>query len=166
MFGNKHVVAALIITPILAIISYFAVDMMVSETPHVAKSGGAYQLVEKPNCRYSSGQCGLKNGEFEIKLTAKTLDDGSSELILASKHALEAVMIATYDKDLDDSNDTQPAGMKAQNKEKTEWSIRLPVINPGKNRIQVAITSNQVMYYGDVGTQFYDYETAFKKDFR
>ncbi|MGY0646152.1 MAG: hypothetical protein ACW7DN_16410, partial [Paraglaciecola chathamensis] len=62
MFKNKHIITALIVTPLLAIAGYFATDYIVSERPQQAQQGGQYQLAALPNCRYASGKCGLKNG--------------------------------------------------------------------------------------------------------
>ncbi|MFL0795954.1 MAG: hypothetical protein K6L73_00475 [Cellvibrionaceae bacterium] len=166
MFKNKHVIAALIITPLLAILGYFAVDLAVSEKPHAAVKGSAYQLVEKPNCRYSSGICGLKNGEFEVNLSAETTEDGFSILKLDATHTLDMVMVATYDKSVSNQLETEPVAMSAGDEKKQHWELKLPQIKQGQERIQLAIVADEVMYYGDVDTLFYHYETAFEKDFR
>ena len=52
---NKHLLTASLVAPILALMSYFAIDALVGETPHAAEEGQSYQLVEKQNCRYNSG---------------------------------------------------------------------------------------------------------------
>ncbi len=166
MFKNKHLIAAMIITPLLAVLGYFAVDLAISEKPHAAMKGSAYQLVEKPNCRYSSGICGLKNGEFEVSLTAETTEDGYSILKLDAKHALDMVMVATYDKSSINQLETEPVAMNADDKKKLHWQLKLPQIKQGQERIQLAIVADEVMYYGDVDTLFYLYKTSFEKDFR
>ena len=54
-FKNRHLVIATLMAPVLALISYYAVNALVSETPHAAKAGQSYQLAEKPNCRRGGG---------------------------------------------------------------------------------------------------------------
>jgi len=68
-FKNKHVITAMIVAPILAIVSYYAVDLMVKEQPKAAVEGQAYKLIAKSNCRYSSGACDLVNGDFKSTVT-------------------------------------------------------------------------------------------------
>ena len=53
--------------PVLGVVAYFGVGAMFGEKPMPAVAGQSYQLIEKSNCRYSSGQCGLKNVDFELK---------------------------------------------------------------------------------------------------
>jgi len=57
---NKHLVIAMLVAPVLAVLSYFALDVLVGERPKPAEEGQSYPLVEKPDCRYASGHCGLK----------------------------------------------------------------------------------------------------------
>ena len=61
--------------PVLGIISYFAVNALVGEDPQAAEAGQSYKLVEKPNCRYASGLCGLKNVDFELTLSFELAGD-------------------------------------------------------------------------------------------
>lgn len=65
---NKHFVVALIVSPILAVVAWFAVDKIVRPEPIVAEGGAAYPLVAKSNCRYASGECALTNGDIKIVL--------------------------------------------------------------------------------------------------
>lgn len=160
---NKHVVVALIVTPILAILGYFAVDAMVAETPHAAKAGQQYELVSKPNCRYSSGVCGLKNGEFELTLTAKWQDQRRMLLILESAHPLDGAMIAAVDTPEDDR---KPVEMYPENRERQKWTLELMNPNLEQGRLRLAVSSNKTLYYGDAAMKFAQYETAFGHDFR
>ncbi|MEO0615851.1 MAG: hypothetical protein AAFY69_06915 [Pseudomonadota bacterium] len=92
MWKNKHVIIALLVTPVLAIIAWFAVDRMVAEEPQAAVAGGAYELVAKPNCRYASGECELVNNDFRLALA---LSDGI--MTLNASHALDSVQLAKGD---------------------------------------------------------------------
>lgn len=160
---NKHVVVALLVAPILALISYFSVDAAVSEKPHAAMKGSQYELVEKPNCRYSSGHCQLKNGDFELELKGAWKDEVHLQIELVSPFPLEGVIAAQIDH-LD--ADATPMQMIALNEHGTRWGMLL--VNPAldQSRIRLAASSNETLYYGDAGLAFVDYETSFDDDFR
>ena len=163
MFKNKHVIAALIITPILAVLGYFAVDALVSETPHAAKKGANYKLAEKPNCRYTSGMCGLKNGEFELKLTTNWLDGNRMRLHLSSVAPLDGAKISMVD---DESDQQAPQDMLRNSEDGTSWIIDMNRPDREKSRLRIAVSSDGVLYYGDAGTKFTVYQTTFEGDFR
>lgn len=55
LLTNKHVVIAMLVAPVLAVIAYFAVDASVSEPPKAAQPGQSYPLAVRSNCRYTSG---------------------------------------------------------------------------------------------------------------
>ena len=38
-YKNKHVVVAMLVAPVLALIGYFSVDALVAEKPHAAQAG-------------------------------------------------------------------------------------------------------------------------------
>ena len=81
-FKNKHLVVAMLVAPILAILAWYAIDVLVGEKPRPAEEGQSYPLAEKPNCRYGSGACGLKNADFELQLSTRPMgpDRGSRAL--------------------------------------------------------------------------------------
>jgi hypothetical protein len=164
MFRNKHLIAALLIAPILSIISYFAVDYMVSEKPHQAVAGNAYPLVEKPDCRYESGQCGLKNGDFQVELTAEHVGKGQLRLRLSSVHPLDNAGIAIVTSDDDQQ---QPVAMTSTTTA-TEWVAMVPYQgdNPEQQRLRIALSANGAFYYAESSLAFIDYETSYHKDFR
>ncbi|MYM64608.1 hypothetical protein [Pseudomaricurvus sp. HS19] len=158
---NKHVVVALIVTPILAVLGYFMVDSMVSEKPHAAKAGGHYELVALPNCRYQSGQCVMKNGDFKLTLTASGAAGGNLQLRLESVFPLDAALISQVSSD--GSNPPQP--MRADDPEGLVWQLQLPPQASGAE-VRVAVAVNQAWYYGEAPLLFTEYATVFGKDFR
>ncbi len=162
-FKNKHVVVALIVAPILAILSYFAVDAMVAETPHAAEAGKQYELVSKPNCRYNSGICGLKNGEFELTLKAEWLEGKRMLLHLTSAHPLDGAMVAAVNQA---SEDKKPVEMYPEDRSGLSWSLELINPNVEEGRLRLAVSSNKTLYYGDAAMKFAIYETVFEEDFR
>ena len=90
---NKHVIVAMIIAPILAIIAYFGVDHAFSEKPHSAVEGQSYPLVAKSNCRYESGKCTMENGDISVSVIPSILDANTIEFVLESELPLQGVKI-------------------------------------------------------------------------
>jgi hypothetical protein len=73
---KKHLIVAMIVSPILAVLTYYAVDFKVSEKPHSAVPGNSYPLVAQSNCCYSRGKYTFKNGDIEASISisdAKTI---------------------------------------------------------------------------------------------
>lgn len=166
MFTNKHVVTALIVAPILAILSYFAVGYWVAEPPQKVEAGGNYKLAEKPNCRYTSGVCELKNGDFEVRILPEELSDGSIRLSLTSTQPLEGAKIALVDAEQNDgSNNTTPIDWYANDEAGQQWQVE---IHPQslKQHLQLVFSANQALFFGETQLTFIEYETTFEKDFR
>ena len=95
-FKNKHVIVALIVAPILAILSWYATGFIVDEKEHAMKDGAIYTLVVKPNCRWESGKCTLSNSDLKIDITGKYTSH-TLELDITSLVPLSDIKIA-YDK--------------------------------------------------------------------
>lgn len=164
MFTNKHVIAALIITPILAVLGYYAVDSIVSETPHKAVAGAEYALVAKPNCRYNSGRCQMKNGNFEVTFTLAHNDDGLT-LSMESSHPLEGARVA-LGLTSSEAEILPPVAMLAMDSSGTQWQQKFDISYTGEEMLQVVLAANGALYYGDSVAAFADYQTSYGKDFR
>lgn len=162
LLQNKHVIAALVITPLLAIGGYFAADALLSETPHAAKAGASYQLVEKPNCRYSSGLCELKNNQFELKITGSWIAENTLQLNVNSKHALDGVKIA-YGQN---AEHLKPVAMSEVDKTGESWVITLPSHKNENDKLFLVASNNNTFYFGEASVAFIEYETSYAKDFR
>lgn len=163
MFKNKHVIISLIVAPILAIMGYFAVDAFVAETPHAAKPGERVELVEKPNCRYSSGACDLKNGDFEMRIHAKWSDDVQVLLTLESNVTLDGVIAAHV---TNESHNVPPINMQPLDDDGHKWALQIVNPNLKADRLRLAASANQAIYYGDASLTFINYETSYDDDFR
>jgi len=159
---NKHFVAALIVTPILAILGYFAVDIFVSEKPQAAEDGSTYPLVAKPNCRYTSGHCEFKNGALDINIEPTQNDDGTVTLALSSSQSLQSAQYAVADKD---QANTQPTAWTAANEAGTEWTTIITSPAPDQ-QLQLVINASDSIFYGETELVFVHYETSFHEDFR
>lgn len=158
MFKNKHLIIALLIAPILSIIAYFGTDMAISEKPHAAQEGETYKLVSKSNCRYTSGLCGMENGEFKVLFRSENLTKSALELSLESDFALEGVKLSLVD---DQDKTGKPLDMTAAGSEGKNWYISLPIPSSPESWLRVAIQSNGTLYYGETQTAFVKYETLF-----
>ncbi|WP_317930313.1 hypothetical protein [Halioxenophilus sp. WMMB6] len=161
-FTNKHVVAALIIAPILAILSYFGIDRMVSEKPHAAQAGESYALASKPNCHYSSGQCELKNGSFELTINPIFSDDGLVTLQLTSNEPLSSAHYAVANAS---GTESQPQSWAAANDDGTVWTTSMLDV-ADEQQLQLVVNASDTLFYGETGLAFIHYETSFHRDFR
>ena len=148
---NRHVVVAALVAPVLALLAYFAMDYMFGEAPHAAVEGQSYPLVEKPNCRYDSGYCGLKNNEFELEISYQRLGGDRLALSLESTFPLDGVMAAVV---ISETDDKAPVPMKAASADGKEWSIEVVVTEPETDRIRLAASAGGSVYFGEVSTRF------------
>jgi len=148
---NKHILVATLVAPLLAILAYFSIDYFVGETPQAAVQGQSYPLVEKPNCRYDSGFCGLKNNDFELELSYVRLDTDRLVLNLESEFPLEGVMLAVVSGEKDSK---PPVPMSALDGQGQKWTIEISVTGPETDRIQLAASAGGSLYFGDVSTRF------------
>ena len=145
--------------PILGVLTYYAVNHLVSEKPHAAKAGQSYVLVEKPNCRYSSGLCGMKNGDFELELSFDRLGGDRLLLKLKSEHPLDGVMLAQL---VNENEESQPKPMRAMGSDGLNWSQKIWNPDPENQRLHLVASSNASFYVGDVALKFTLNETTFK----
>lgn len=166
---NKHVIAAMVVTPILAVLGYLAADMLVKEQPHVAQAGQNYPLVAQSNCRYTSGRCDLKNNDFKASLQ---VDQGANvqTLLLTAEHALDQVNVG-FNLVPADSSTTQPTGTATDpqkmvwNGTQNQWELPLPQGVQSDSLLMIVIQANGVNYFADTQMAFMQFETGFNKRF-
>ena len=149
VFTNKHVIIAMIVAPILAVLAWFAVGQLGAEKPQAAKPGSSYPLVEKSNCRYASGSCDLQNEDFRLILVYK---DGASgpQMVLTASHPLEGVVLAVGPADQTD----QPAPMRATDGQGLEWALVLAARPAAEERIRLVARAGGSSYFADAATAF------------
>ena len=148
VFTNKHVVIAMIVAPVLAVLAWFAAGQFAGEKPQAAIPGQSYPLVEKSNCRYPSGACDLENEEFHLRLAQIT--EGSLELVLISSHSLDGAVLGVAMP----GEDSPPTTMRAVDGQGLEWRLVLgnePL--PGQ-RIRLVAMAGGSSYFADVATAF------------
>lgn len=161
-FTNKHVIVAMVVAPILAVVSYYAVDLVVKERPQAAEQGQSYRLVAKSNCRYTSGACNLVNSEFKSQLVVLKQDSGEV-LQLTASHALQGVKVGFSA--ADDEPPAEPLAMWSGDDAHKVWSIALPVVADQNNKLVIAMLSGGSHYYAETTLGFAEYKTTFNKDF-
>lgn len=142
---------AALVAPLLALITYFAMDFMFGETPSAAIEGQSYPLVEKPGCRWDSGYCGLKNNEFELDMTYRRLGGERLALDLESIFPLDGVLLAVVDHETDDRT---PVPMSPVGSDGLKWTLEITVSDPERQRLRLAVSAGGSLYYGDASTLF------------
>jgi len=149
MFTNKHVIIAMIVCPILAILAWYAVGNLMGEQPQAAEQGNSYPLVEKSNCRYKSGLCDLENADFKLTLV---YEDGLSgpQLLLRSSHPLEGVVLGVG---LPDAQEV-PTAMRAADGQGLEWRLAISGAPAPDERIRLVAIARGSSYFADASTLF------------
>lgn len=154
---NKHVLIATLTAPVLGLVAYFGMGALVGENPQPAEAGSSYQLVEKSNCRYNSGLCGLKNVDFELTLSFEQLGSHRLLLNLESENPLDGVMLALVENAI---NENEPRKMQPLGSDGLKWSLEIERPDPEQDRLHLVASASQTLYFGDVATKF----TASKSD--
>ena len=157
-FKNKHVITALIVTPVLAFLGYYFVDLIVKEKPKAAIAGQNYKLVAKSNCRYTSGECDLVNGEFKSTITIDAKGQNKT-LLLTSNYPLSGVTIGLVEGD----KEAKPVNMNSD--DALSWSLPLTEHINKTTELRVAIAAQDSYYFAQTTLGFIDYETSFRKTF-
>lgn len=154
MFTNKHVVVAMLVAPVLAILAWYAVDHLIGEKPHAAKPGEAYLLIAKSNCRYDSGQCDLANGDFEVTLRATRIGDVRMTLELVSKFPLQQSTIGLVESGIE----RPPLPMDATAAGATRWVGEMSRPGSEESSLRLAVLAEGVTYYAELPVTFLELE--------
>jgi len=159
-FKNKHVILAMFIAPLLAIIAYFAVDHIVSEKPQQMKQGQTYKLAANPNCRYPSGQCTLRNGDIEVQVRVERVTDTAAKLVLQSNtpvaHALASFAAG--------ADEPQPKTLYRSATEADTWNAEFRQAELENSTLRLALEIADSIFYAETPAAFIDYETTFSRE--
>ena len=165
-FSNKHVITAMIVAPILAVLTYFLVDLVVADRPQPAEQGRSYPLVAKSNCRYTSGVCDLENSSFKTRLTVDT-QHRESRLLLSSSHPLMGVKVAFVNPgDAETGVAPIPADMASTSEDARRWAMVLPPSTNQETQLLLALRAFDSDYYAETSMSFSEYKTIFDKNFQ
>jgi hypothetical protein len=149
MFTNKHVVIAMIVAPVLALLAWFAVGQLLGDNPQKALAGQSYPLVEKSNCRYASGTCDLENAEFRLRLSLEQLPTGLN-LLLTSSHALQGVLLAVGEPD----SESVPTMMRTSDGQGLHWRLAIARVPASDERIKLIARAGGSSYFAEASTLF------------
>jgi hypothetical protein len=150
-FKNKHIIASMIIAPILAVISWFAVDHFVKEVPHQLESGNHYKMLVKSNCRWGSGKCDLENNDIKITLTvANNLKNKTLNLNSSAELTTVQVGIA---KNIEEHSIPQ----KMLKVDESNYIINFDTIDSNKI-LQLVASINGAIFYATIPTIFINKE--------
>ncbi|AUI87214.1 hypothetical protein BS333_13025 [Vibrio azureus] len=161
MFKNKHVIIALLVAPLLSVIAYFGIDLALSEKPHAAQAGQSYKLASQSNCRYTSGLCDMKNGEFKVRFRSEKLTEDQLQLSLSTDYPIEGVKLSIVD---DPDHQPLPIEMTKADSSHQQWYVTLNKPQSAASLLRVVIQSNGTLYYGETQTPFVKYETLFTEE--
>ncbi len=157
---NKHLILAMFVAPVLAIIAYFATDYAVSEKPQQAQQGNTYKLAANSNCRYQSGQCTLQNGDVEINVTVERITESLVEMTLRCNIPAQKVLASL----VGDNDTEQPVAMQSDAAEKTVWHAQFNIADPEKAQLRLAVELSGALFYAETPAVFIDYSTTFSRD--
>ncbi len=155
MWKNKHVVVAMLVAPVLAILAWFAVDWFVAERPHVAQPGQDYPLIARSNCRYESGRCDLANEDFRLSILPGPAGEGTS-LIVTSRFPLASAAVGLAPQA---GAVAEPVAFEPVAGDPTRWTGRLPPLPPaGGASLQIVVAAGGSRYFAEVPTIFLEPE--------
>jgi hypothetical protein len=156
LLQNRHFKAALLVSPVLAVISYVAVDHVVSEKPSAAVPGQSYRLAQKSNCRYPSGMCALSNGDVEILIRAQRRNPTEVELSVSAGLPIDQVFVSWGHGE----RFSPPIAMAGS----MEPTARVTLSEPGLDSLRWAVTIRGATYFAETPAVFVDHETPFPRD--
>lgn len=151
MWKNKHLIVAMLVAPMLAIMAWFAVDYFVAEQAEPAKPGSMYSLVAKSNCRYDSGQCDLVNNDFKLTIRPVDLKSDRTVLSLKSEFELEQARLALVAGDYEVVGNAESTQTP---EEATLWIVDIPAHAGPEATLRVAVTVQQAVYFVEVPVVF------------
>ena len=157
---NKHMVLAMFVAPVLALIAYFATDYVVSEKPHAAQQGGNYKLAAKSNCRYQSGECTLHNGDVEVNVRAERITGSLIELSLLANMPLKNALVSSVVAD----KETDPVVMQPAVSEENTWRAKFDIVDAEKSTLRFVLELSGLLFYAETPAVFIDYDTSFSRD--
>ena len=148
MLTNKHVLAALLVAPILAVLAWYGTGQLTDDEKQQAapaQTGASYPLVERPGCRYPGGKCGLSNEGF--KLAIVVLPTG--QLRMTSAVPLDFVLVG-----LESEGDQGPMQAQPVSAEQDRWVHNFTVMPSSEDRLRVVAGASGASLFGDVALTF------------
>ena len=143
---SRHVILALLVAPLLAMVAWFAVGHWVAGeamTLAPATQGSVYPLLERSGCRYAGGRCVLSNGDLNIEVTLQ-----GEHLYFAPSVDVD-VLIAG----LIILTESVPVEARWRDKQQA-WEITLAGPPSADDRLRVIVSRNNSKFYGEASMTF------------
>jgi len=151
MWKNKHVVIAMIVAPILAILAWFAVGSMVGEKAQVAEPGAAYPLVARSNCRWASGECELANNDLQMTILPLELGAQYTRLSLDSEFPMTQATFALL---LNGNEVVASAEYDTAADAPAQMTVTIPAFADPEAMLRDAVTVHESVYFAEVPVVF------------
>ena len=142
LLTNRHVVIALIVAPILAVLAWQGVGQLNGEKPRAAQPGNAYPLVEHSNCRWHSGQCTVSNQDIELQLSLH-----HTTLAIRSSRPLARILVAIASA----TTQQQPVAMVRQG---DQWQLDIQRRPGASDRLRLVAAIEGTHFFAEVSTAF------------
>lgn len=156
MFTNKHVIVALLVAPVMAVLGWFAVGQLIGERAAPAQAGQSYPLLAQSNCRYASGSCELKNADMWLRLQAEPGD--APRLLLTASHPLDGVKLALAaaagGEPAEPAAMASPRELKPDSDDGRHWVLTLSRDLPADARLQLVARAAGALYFAETETAF------------
>lgn len=160
MWTDRHVITALLVAPVLAILAWFAVGSLGGEKARPARTGAAYPLLEKSNCRYASGVCDLENTDFKVRLSftgnlsGELSGDGAGNaggrLDVYVSHAVDSALLSLTRA----PGDAAPSAMRRADTEGRRWRFALERQPDREQRLRLVLSRRGTAYFAEFSTAF------------
>ena len=152
MFKNKHVIIALLVAPMLAIMAWFAVDYFVAERPQPPAAGQSYPLVAKPSCRRLSDGCELSNTDLTLTLVVTRFNGNGADVELTSVVPLGLAQAGIAN---DGSDEGLPATLESTDSEGLAWQGNVSGRIDADTSMRVLVRANEAIFYAEVPVTFF-----------
>lgn len=156
MWTDRHVITALLVAPVLAILAWFAVGSLGGEKARPARTGAAYPLLEKSNCRYASGVCDLENTDFKVRLSFTDNASGDwsgnagGRLDMYVSHAVDSALLSLTRA----PGDAAPSAMRRADTEGRRWRFALERQPDREQRLRLVLSRRGTAYFAEFSSAF------------
>lgn len=148
MFRNKHIIVALLVAPLLALLAWFAVGGFLGEKAAPAQPGQSYPLVARSNCRYASGRCDLENNDLTLSLQFDAELGGT--LVLSATHALDSVLLSIGAP----GGEYAPRRMRPSAGDGLTWRLQLGSRPAPDQQLRLVAAASGASYFVETATAF------------
>jgi len=148
LLSNRHVVLALLVAPVLAVLAWYGVELLVGTTDkvsQVARLGESYPLLERSGCRYAGGTCQLSNGDFTLTVTLNPARGVS----ISSALPLESLLLG-----LSSEGDLPPLLANPVDSEHRRWFHTFKQAPTPADRLRVVAVTGGSAYFGEASLVF------------